>query len=187
MMDILAGGAVGMLEYTSIAAGMESADAMVKTADVNPIFFKTICPGKFIAAISGNVAAVEAAVSAGREIAPETVVDSFVIPNIHPDVISAMSGCVQIEERAALGIVETFSVAASVKAADAAAKAAGVQILEVRTALGLGGKAFVLIGGDVAAVKSAVDAAAYTAGFEGLLVRTSVIARPSDAFFDQII
>ncbi len=187
MMDILAGGAVGMLEYTSIAAGMESADIMVKTADVTPIFFKTICPGKFLAAITGNVAAVEAAVSAGREIAPETVADGFVIPNIHSDVISAMSGCIQIKERAALGVVETFSVAASVKAADAAAKASDVQILEVRTALGLGGKAFVLIGGDVAAVQAAVDAAAYSAGMEGLLVRKTVIPRPSDAFFDQIM
>ncbi len=187
MIDLLQGGAVGMLEFTSIAAGMESADIMVKTADVTPIFFKTVCPGKFIAAVSGNVAAVEAAIAAGREMAPETVADGFVIPNIHGDVVSAMGGCVQLTERAALGIVETFSVAASVKAADAAAKASNVQILDVRTALGLGGKAFVLIGGDVAAVQSAVDAGAYSAGLEGLLVRTTVIPRPSDAFFDQII
>ncbi len=187
MNNLVHGGSVGMLEFTSIAAGMEAADIMTKTADVTPIFFKTVCPGKFIAAVTGNVAAVEASVSAGREVAPETVADGFVIPNIHEDVIGAMSGCVQLAERGALGIVETFSVAASVKAADAAAKASNVQIMDVRTALGLGGKAFVLIAGDVAAVQSAVDAGAYTAGQEGLLVRTVVIPRPSDAFFEQII
>ncbi len=187
MNELIQGGSVGMLEFTSIAAGMEAADIMTKTADVTPIFFKTVCPGKFIAAVTGNVAAVEASVQAGREVAPETIADGFVIPNIHDDVIAAMSGCIQLVERGALGIVETFSVAASVKAADAAAKASNVQILDVRTALGLGGKAFVLIGGDVAAVQSAVDAGAYTAGQEGLLVRTVVIPRPSDAFFEQII
>lgn len=187
MIDLMNGGAVGMLEFTSIAAGMEAADTMTKTADVAPIFFKTVCPGKFVAAVSGNVAAVDAAVQAGRAIAPETVADGFVIPNIHPDVVVALSACVQLEERAALGIVETFSVAASIKAADAAAKASNVQILEVRTALGLGGKAFVLMGGDVAAVQSAVDAGAYSAGQEGLLVRTTVIPRPSDAFYDTIL
>ncbi len=187
MNDLISGGAVGMLEFTSIAAGMEAADIMTKTADVTPIFFKTICPGKFVAAVTGNVAAVDAAVEAGRHVAAETVADGFVIPNIHGDVIGALSGCVQLQERGALGIVETFSVAASIKAADAAAKASSVQILDVRTALGLGGKAFVLIGGDVAAVQSAVEAGAYSAGNEGMLVRTVVIARPSDAFFDQVI
>ncbi len=187
MNDLIHGGAVGMLECTSIAAGMEAADIMTKTADVAPIFFKTICPGKFVAAVTGNVAAVDAAIQAGRQVAPETVADSFIIPNIHGDVIGALSGCVQITEKGALGIVETFSVAASVKAADAAAKASNVQILDVRTALGLGGKAFVLISGDVAAVQSAVDAGADSAGHEGMLVRTVVIPRPSDAFFEQII
>lgn len=176
-----------MLEFTSIAAGMEAADLMLKTANVSPIFFKTVCPGKFLAAVSGNVAAVEASVQAGRAGAPESVADWFVIPNIHGEVIAAMSGCVQPVERGALGIIETFSVAASIEAADAAAKAANVRLLDVRSALGLGGKGYVLLGGDVAAVQSAVDAGAARAGEAGLLVRSVVIPRPSDAFYDQII
>lgn len=178
---------VGMLEFTSIAAGMEAADAMVKTADVDPLFFKTVCPGKFLAAVSGDVAAVDASVRSGRELRPEAVADWFVIPNIHPDVVAALSGCVQPAERGALGVVETFSVASAINAADSAVKSAAVTLLDVRTALGLGGKAYVLVSGDVAAVQAAVDAGSERAGSEGLLVSNVVIPSPSRLFYDQII
>ena len=179
--------AVGMAEYTSIAAGMEAADKMVKTADVVPLFFKTICPGKFVAAITGDVAAVNASVQAALEVQPSTLADWFVIPNIQKEVISALAGCQPIKERGALGIVETFSVAAAIVAADAAIKAANVQIMDERTALGLGGKGYVLVLGDVAAVQAAVEAGSAKAGESGLLVGTVVIPRPADAFFDQIL
>lgn len=46
--------AVGMVEFNSIAAGIDAADQMVKTAQVDPLFFKTICPGKFVAAVTGE-------------------------------------------------------------------------------------------------------------------------------------
>ena len=55
--------AVGMVEFNSIAAGIDAADQMVKTAQVDPLFFKTICPGKFVAAVTGDVAAVSASVN----------------------------------------------------------------------------------------------------------------------------
>ncbi|MDR1491093.1 MAG: BMC domain-containing protein [Desulfovibrio sp.] len=179
--------AVGMAEYTSIAAGMEAADAMVKTADVRPLFFKTICPGKYTAAVSGDVAAVEAALQAARLIKPSSLADWFVIPNIHRTVISAIAGCQPIVERGSLGVIETYSVAAAIRAADAAVKAAEVTLMDVRMALGLGGKGYVLLLGDVAAVKASVNAGSAMAAESGLLVGTLVIARPAPAFFDQIL
>lgn len=187
MNELANGGAVGMLEFTSIAAGMEAADLMVKAAAVLPIFFRTVCPGKFLAAVSGSVDAVDAATRAGLEAAPETVADWFVIPNIHDNVIAAMSGCAQPGERGALGIIETFSVAASITAADAAVKSANVQLLDVRSALGLGGKGYVLLTGDVAACRAAVEAGGERAAENGLLVRSVVIPNPADLFYGQII
>ena len=179
--------AVGMAEYTSIAAGMEAADRMVKTADVTPLFFKTICPGKYLAAVSGDVAAVDASLLAAREVKPSSLADWFVLPNIHKDVIAALAGCVPIMERGALGVIETFSVSAAIVAADAAVKAASVLLVDVRTALGLGGKGYVLLTGDVAAVQAGVNAGSARAGDSGLLVGTVVIPRPADAFFDCIL
>ena len=168
--------AVGMIEYNSIAGGIEGADYMVKAAEVEPFMMKTICPGKFVVAIHGEVAAVQASVDAGLEYGKDAVIDHFVIPNISMDVINAIA-CAMTDYRggAALGVIETFSAASCVVAADAAAKAAEVDVLDVRLAMGLGGKAFCLLSGDVAAVEQAVAAGGEKAAEEGLLVRKVVI------------
>jgi len=179
--------AVGMLEFSSIAAGIDAADQMVKTALVEPLFFKTICPGKFVAAVCGDVAAVTAAVNAGRDTHPDCLVDWFIIPNIHTDVVGALAGTSTLGERGALGIIETFSAASIVVAADAAVKAADVRLLDVRVALGLGGKGYALLTGDVAAVDAAVNAGAALIMESGLLVSKIVIPSPADAVYDQLM
>ena len=178
--------AVGMVEFNSIAAGIDAADQMVKTAQVDPLFFKTICPGKFVAAVTGDVAAVSASVNAGRETHADALVDWFIIPNIHRDVIGALAGAAGITERGALGIIDTFSAASIVVASDAAVKAADVQLLDVRVALGLGGKGYALMTGDVAAVNAAVEAGSTAAAESGLLVSKVVIPSPAETVFEQI-
>jgi len=178
---------VGMIEFTSIAAGMEAADRMVKAADVEALFFKTVCPGKFLAAVTGNVAAVAASIEAGRDTAPHTVADWFLIPNIHSEVIAALSGTVPPVDREPLGIIETFSAASIIVAADAAVKAAAVRVMDVRIALGLGGKGYALFCGDGAAVQAAVEAGAQRVSESGLLVAKVVIPRPAERFFESLL
>lgn len=178
--------AVGMVEFNSIAAGIDAADQMMKTAQVQALFFKTICPGKYLAAVCGDVAAVTTSITTGQQVHPENVVDSFVIANIHSDVVRALSGGGVLSKKKALGIIETFSAASIVQAADAAVKAANVELLDVRTALGLGGKGYALISGDVSAVTAAVNAGAFIAGENGLLVSKVVIPSPHEAIFEHI-
>lgn len=178
--------AVGMVEFNSIAAGIAAADQMVKTAQVDPIFFKTICPGKFVAAICGDVAAVSAAIGAGRDTQADSLVDWFVIPNIHQDVLGALAGSTVLSQHLALGVIETFSASSIILAADAAVKAADVQLLDVRIAMGLGGKGYALITGDVAAVDAAVEAGSANAAEAGLLVKTIVIPSPDKTIFEQL-
>jgi len=179
--------AIGMLEFTGIAAGMEAADRMVKAAVIEPVFFKTVCPGKFLAAVAGDVAAVSSSVEAGRDLASHLVADWFVIPNIHREVIAVLSGTGPSVARAALGIIETFSAASIIVAADAAVKAAKVRIMDVRIALGIGGKGYALFCGDVAAVRAAVDAGGQRASESGLLVAQVVIPRPAESFFERLL
>lgn len=167
--------AVGMIEFNSIAAGIETADYMVKAAQVEPLIMKTVCPGKFVVGVHAEVASVQASVDTGLAHGSDAVVDHFVIPNINPEVISALSGAVDHIAGAALGVIETFSVASCIMAADVASKAARVEVLEVRMAMGLGGKAFCLLAGDVGAVKAAVESGAAAARANGLLVRQVVI------------
>jgi microcompartment protein CcmL/EutN len=167
--------AVGMIEFNSIAAGIETADYMVKAASVEVLLLKTICPGKFLAGIHAGVAAVQASVETGLAHAGDATVDHFIIPNIHPDVITAMSCAIEDITGDAVGVIETFSAASSIVAADVACKAANVSLIEVRIAMGLGGKAFCTLCGDVASVDAAVKAGSAAVAQNGLLVRKAVI------------
>ncbi|MGI6065161.1 MAG: BMC domain-containing protein [Bacillota bacterium] len=179
--------AIGLVEFNSIAKGIESADAMLKTGQVEVIASRPICPGKYIALVYGDVAAVESAVKAGIEKGESYVVDDFILPNVHPQVIPAFSAGNPVSEVRAVGIIETFSIAAMIVAADAAVKAGEVDLIEIRLAMGLGGKAFTTMTGDVAAVKSAVEAGSATAAAKGLLVQEVVIPSPHKGLIPSIL
>ena len=179
--------AVGMIEFNSIALGIEAADFMVKAASVEPLMMKTICPGKFVVAVYGAVASVEASVGAGLDQGKDSVVDHFVIPNINPEVIKAMNCGLEKPEGAAAGIIETFSAASSIYAADAASKAAQVTVADVRIAMGLGGKAYAVFTGDVGAVQAAVEAGSAEAAKSGLLVRKVVIPGIAEEVLRRIL
>ncbi len=179
--------AIGLIEYSSIARGIGSADAMVKAAAVELVISRTICSGKFMNLIAGDVQAVKNAIAAGEEYGMETVIDSFVIPNVHPDVFPAMSGSTQVTKLDALGVIESFSVASLIEGADQAAKAADVKLIEIRLAMALGGKAFVTLTGAVGAVESAVAAGAEIVSRNGMLVHTVVIPSPRPELLRDIL
>ena len=56
-------------------------------------------------------------------------------------------------------MIEFYSVASAIQAADEAAKAAQITLIEVRIGYAIGGKGFVTLTGDVGAVRAAVEAA----------------------------
>ena len=76
----------------------------------------------------------------------------------------------------ALGMIECRSFPAVVEAADAAVKAAKVELVTYEKTGG--GYVSIIVRGDVAAVKAAVDAGQVAAGRVGEVVTTHVIARP---------
>mgnify|MGYP000104992106 CR=1 FL=1 len=127
--------AIGILELTSIARGMELGDVMLKSANVQLLLCRTLCPGKFLLMLGGDVGAVQQAIAAGTARAGEMLVDSLVLANIHPSVLPAISGLNVVEQRQAAGIVETWSVAACISAADRAVKAANVILVRVHMRL----------------------------------------------------
>lgn len=172
---------------TSIAAGMEAADIMLKTSQVELIISRTICSGKYMVLIGGDVAEVQAAIDAGASQIDYAVVDTFVIPNVHPDIFPALSGHSNIDKLEALGILEAFSVASLIEGADAAVKSANVKLIEIRLAMALGGKAFCTLTGEVAAVQSAIDVGADIVAKKGLLVNKVVIAQPRPELLSEMI
>jgi microcompartment protein CcmL/EutN len=178
---------IGLIELSSIAAGYLVADAMLKAAEVELVLSRTICSGKYMVMVGGDVAGVTSSVEAGETAGQGAVIDSFVIPNVHPSLFPAISGMNKVDALEAMGIVESFSVAAMIEAADAAVKAANVQLIELRLAMALGGKAFVTLTGDVAAVQAAVDAGAAVVASKGMLVNKVVIPNPRRELMSDII
>ncbi len=116
--------AIGLIETVSIAIGISVTDEMAKTADVEVLESTAICPGKYMVLIAGDVSSVESSLKRGVETGGDVVVDTLFIPHVHPQVFPAILGATEVEDLRALGIVETFTVASSILAADAAAKAA---------------------------------------------------------------
>ena len=179
--------AVGIIELSSIASGYLVTDTLLKTAGVDLLIHRTICSGKYLILIGGDVAAVKASLDAGVAVGGVSVIDSSLIPNINLDIFPAISGNVVIESYEALGILESFSVAALIEGADAAVKAANVQLVEIRLAMALGGKAFARLTGNVAAVEAAVEAGAARIAQRGLLVNKVVIPAPVQELFGEAL
>ena len=107
---------------------------MLKAASVQLVTAQAVCAGKYIVLVTGDVAAVKASVAAGEPVSGNYLVDSIVIPNVHDQVISALSACTEISEASALGIIETYSLSSAVICADAAVKAADIDLIEIRLA-----------------------------------------------------
>ena len=171
--------ALACIELSSIARGYRMCDEMAKRAEVRVLQAITICPGKFIVVIGGEVEPVQQSYAKGLEIGGPAVVDQLVLPNAHPQLIPAIEATAVVEEIKAVGVVETLAVASTILGADAACKRAAVRLIEVRLARGIGGKAFFTLTGDQADVEAAVEAAETILGEEsGLLLRTEVIPRP---------
>ncbi|MCS7232493.1 MAG: BMC domain-containing protein [Synergistetes bacterium] len=187
------GKALGILESISIAKGIEAADAMVKVAPVKLYVAKTICPGKFLVMVGGDVAAVNSSVDRGVDVVREYKADAVVISGVHEEVLRALEGMTEIaapkdfKTHWALGVIETFTVTACIYAADAAVKTGNIHLLEIRPAIGIGGKSFVTMIGDVSAVEAAINAGRDRIAGEGMILTFSIIPYISEYVLVNLI
>ncbi|EGO64743.1 BMC domain-containing protein [Acetonema longum] len=171
--------AIGLLEMKNITKGILAADAMLKAAPVELVTAQSLCPGKYMVMVAGDVGAVQSAVSSGRAAGgAENIVDEFVLPNLHPNLFPALTGCTEAKQLRSLGLIESYSVASAIIAADTAVKAAAVELLEVRLARGMGGKALVTLSGEVGAVTAAVRAGSSAILDSGFLADQLVLPAP---------
>ena len=178
--------ALALVDFSSIAIGIEAADAMIKRADIRIIRAGTVQPGRYLVLIGGSVADVGESLAAGREVGGDTVLDHIFLPHVHPEVVRAIGGGRVPGATDALGIVETTTVPAAILAADAGIKGAEVRLVEVRLADGLGGKGIVLYSGVVADVEAAVEIAVNVLERPELLVRKVVIPQLHSAMWENV-
>lgn len=170
--------ALGMIETNAIPVGVNAGDAMLKAASVELITAQPVCAGKYIVIVTGEVAAVKESVAAGKATAGQRLVDSMVISHVHEQVPKAINACNEIGQVAAVGVMEAYSLCAAVVAADAAVKAADIQLMDIRLGRGLGGKSFITMTGDVAAVRAAIAAGEKVPEAQGMLSESVVIPFP---------
>jgi microcompartment protein CcmL/EutN len=173
------GPCVGLLELASIAAGIETTDALVKEAAVEIIESRAVSPGKYVILFSGSVEDTTSSLRRGLESGADTLIDSLLIPNVEPTLLALMRGeAPRVSGLDAVGVIETLSVASTVRAADIASKTGSLELVGIGLAVGLGGKSYVTLTGPLPDVQSGVDAGAADASAAGMLVRSVVIPRP---------
>ncbi|MCL2315519.1 MAG: BMC domain-containing protein [Actinomycetia bacterium] len=175
--------AIGLVEFSSISRGICATDAMLKAARVELSFAKPACPGKFVTMVFGAVGAVEESMRAGREQGGAAIVNHVLIPRVHPTLIPAINGVTVVGDVSALGVVEYFDITSAVIGADAAAKASAVSLIECRLGVGIGGKSFFKLCGQIADVESAIKAGLEASNRRGILVASCVIPSPDPALF----
>jgi len=180
---------IGLIELSSVAAGYMVEDCMLKAGAVRLLLARTICSGKFLIAITGDVTSVEAALHAGAATAGASLIERRQIARVHPAVLAGISQAVDIDPKQlrSIGVIETFSAASIIEVADAAVKSANVVLLRVHLAMALGGKGFLLMAGDVSGVQAAVAAASEIAAKDGMLVGRCVIPAPCEELFRDFV
>ncbi len=178
--------AIGVVELKSLAKGVEACDLALKSAGIRLVTSHPTCPGKYEIIVTGAIADVTAAMDVVRSRFGAAIIDLSVMGRIDPAVITALFGTQAGERVGSVGIIETFSGASAIKAADIAVKTARVAIYDLRISRGMGGKGMVIITGDVGDVTAAVEAGAAHATSEGLLNTTAVIPSPHPELWEQL-
>ncbi len=177
---------IGVIELKSIPKGIEAADAALKSAGVEMVSAHPSCPGKYEIVLTGSISNVSAAVGHVVERFNKYVIDSSVMGRIDEQVVNALFGTQTGKRSGSLGLVETFSAATAIKAADIAVKTASVEIYDLRISRGMGGKGVIMLTGDVGDVTAAVEAAANYAKETATLSSHSVIAAPHAELWKQM-
>jgi len=168
--------AIGLVELNSISRGIEACDCMVKAAQVTLLRGSTVCPGKYLVLVSGDTGSVRASLAEGIKCSGERIVDTLMLPNVHPQLLAALGRSARANVQGAIGVLEFYSVSATIVAADTAVKAADVTLVDVRLASAIGGKGYVTLCGDVGSVRAAVAAASQD---KTMLDGVTVIPKPS--------
>ena len=177
---------IGVIELKNVPKGVEAADDALKSAGIDMVSAHPACPGKYEIILTGSISDVSAAVEHVNRKFEGYVIDSSIMGRIDEQVISALFGTTVGDKSGSLGLIETFSAASAIKAADIAVKTARVAIYDLRVSRGIGGKGIVLLTGDVGDVSAAVGAGAEYAKSVATLSSYSVIPAPHADLWNQI-
>jgi microcompartment protein CcmL/EutN len=174
--------AIALIELGSIAAGSYAADRMVKRAPIQLLHVGTVQPGKYLILIGGGTAEVEESYREGLQAAPAEILDELLLPQVHPQVIEALDGARTFSGHESLVVLETSTIAAIVRAADAAVKGAKVDLAELRLGNGLGGRGLAILTGERTDVEAAAEIAGKSLAGRNVTLCQSIISNVHEQF-----
>lgn len=176
---------LGMVELNSIAKGIETTDAMLKSANIELLYSKHICPGKYIIVVSGDTEAVKLSVDRGLTVGQKNIIASFVLSNIHEDIINGLKRKFNYPVIRAIGVVEFTSAAEGLISLDKVLKYGNVSLVKLLMGSGIGGKCYFVITGDLSSVEEGLRF-----GMDGVkmkkLVNKAIIPYPDDELIKNL-
>jgi microcompartment protein CcmL/EutN len=178
-----------IIELSSISKGFEVQDAVLKFSNVEKLLARTICSGKYLIVLRGEIADLEQCMDKARSVGDFAVIQSVLIPQVEEKVFPALSGAAEIDIPTvkAVLILETFSAASAVKLADIAVKHTDVDILRIHLAMAIGGKGLVVLTGDDESLKSALMPVLDFARDDGMLAGYSLVTNPHPDLLKEMI
>ena len=179
-------GAIALLEFGNIAAGVLASDAMVKRSPIALLRCGSVQPGRFLILVGGSVASTEEAYAAGLQVGEShgALTSKVFLGDVHPSLHDAVLGARRDVEGDSLAVVETHSSPALLAAVDAAVKSTPVILSEVRLGDGLGGRALALMSGNLFDAETALDICSDRAGDQ--LLASTLLPR-LDADLRQVL
>ncbi len=178
--------AIALIEYGSIAAGMFAADKMVKRAPVELLHAGTVQPGKYLVLVGGGTAEVEESYRAGLQAAASDVVDEVFLPDVHPQVVQSLDGSRTYNGIESFVVLETSTVAAILRATDAAAKGAQVALAEMRVGNGLHGRGLAVLTGELTDVEAAAEIAQRVLAGRNVTLCHSIVSNVHEQFASHV-
>lgn len=179
--------AIAVVEFDDIPTGMSSTDAMLKKAPIAFVKCGTVTRGRYLTLIGGSTASVDEALREGLSHGGPSVLDHLLLADVHPRVYEAILGWRKPGSSGALAIIQTDTVAANVRAAEAALKGTPVELIEIRLAdTGLSGKGLSVYQGTLPDIEAAVEIVTRYVDQSGGQLRHRIISSPHEGLIKQI-
>jgi microcompartment protein CcmL/EutN len=171
--------ALALLEFDSIAAGVLAVDRMLKQAPIAVLRCGSVHPGRYLALVGGSVASTEEAHTEGVHIAriQGALTDEILLPDPHPLLAAAVGGERNGPRGEAVGVVEVATSPGLLRGMDAVLKSVPVDLVEVRLADDLGGRALAVFDGTLPDVQEALAMIGGRIGERAALCASSLLPR----------
>jgi microcompartment protein CcmL/EutN len=150
-----------MLDIDDVPRGLLTLDLLVKEAEVVVYSAGTVQAGRYLILFGGEVAPVEVSFYRAVDIAKAALIDGVLLPYAEPRIAPAVLEGAQRWPCPgdSLGVLQSGSSPTMLRCVDAALKGAEVDLMQLRIADGLGGRAIATLWGATHDVEAAIELA----------------------------